>query len=47
MSTLLMIAVANAVVWTGLFLILLFALMRNHKDIDAQLERLESRLKKK
>jgi hypothetical protein len=40
------IAVANVVLWTGLFLILLFALMRGQNDIDSRLDQMESRLKR-
>lgn len=43
---LLWIAIANAVVWTGVFLILLFTLNRGEQDIEERLERLEGREKR-
>jgi len=44
-TRLIIIAAVNVVVWTGLFLFLLFALMRGGKDLDHRLEALEARHK--
>jgi hypothetical protein len=38
------IAVANAVVWSGVIVFLLLRLMRGAKDIEARLERLEAEM---
>lgn len=39
------IAIANVVLWTGLFLVLLFTLMRGDSDINTRLDEMESRHK--
>ncbi len=39
---LLLIAIANAVVWVGLFLFLLWRLMRGSRQIDEQISKLEA-----
>ena len=41
------IAAANVVVWTGLFLALLFALMRGEADISQRLDEMEAHQKDK
>jgi len=35
------LAIANAVLWTGLFLFLLFRLMSQRSQIESQIDRLE------
>ena len=44
-TRLIIIAVVNVIVWAGLFLFLLFSLMRGDKDLDDRLEALEGRHK--
>jgi len=44
-TRLIIIAAANVVVWTGLFLFLLFSLMRGNKTLSDRLEALEARHK--
>lgn len=38
------IAIANGIVWTGLFLFLLIWLSRNAHRLDAEISRLEAKL---
>ncbi|HOA22801.1 MAG TPA: hypothetical protein PK801_08855 [Aggregatilineales bacterium] len=44
MNMLVIIAIANAILWSGVILVLLLVLARNARRLDMQIDRLEQQL---
>lgn len=44
MTTVTIVAIVNAVIWSGIILVLLLYLMKQGRDVEDQLARLESQI---